>query len=262
MPERIGNLRVALIALLTAAPALCQPQVIPLHAEEPIVVGDGSVKVDVYSTTGKDNRADGDTVIARGFPSNQATFSVPVRVFSNGGKAQLRTTSGLAHPALKIDGYVYDIERFNGKKFVPYAQLTFTLKNTSWIISPGGANPMKLIRRGEPVALTGAWANHFLTTYEFGYPGTVLRVGAVSIVRQASRRTRILLGTGCSQFRIEPSNHIKHDMPFDNPPCGDAQLLRAGARYPKVRINGVKPVAAIDVSVPLARARQSRPSSR
>jgi len=242
--------------------ALCQPQIIPLHADEPIVVGDGSVKVDVYSTTGKDNRADGDTVIARGFPDNQATFSVPVRVFSNDGKAQLRTVSGLAHPAQKIDGYVYDIERFNGKKFVPYAQLTFTLKNTSWIIAPSGANPLKLIRRSEPVALTGAWANHFVTTYEFGYPGTVLRMGGVSIVRQASRRTRILLGTGCSQFRIEPSNHIKHDMPFDSPPCRDAQLLRAGARYPTVRINGVKPVAAIDVSVPLARARQSHPSSR
>ena len=220
------------------------------------------MKVDVYSTTGKDNRADGDTVIARGFRDNRATFSVPVRVVSNDGKVQLNTTSGLAHPALKIDGYIYEIERFTGKSFIPYAQLSFTLKNVTWIIAPGGANPLKLIRIGEPVALTGAWAKHFLTTYEFGYPGAVLRVGAVSIVRQGSRSTRILLGTGCSEFRIEPTNHIKHDMPFDNPPCSDAQLLRAGARYPTVRINGVKPVAAIDVSVALARARQSHSPSR
>jgi len=256
-------LRVVLFALLAAVSALCQPQTpIPLHSDEPIVIGDGSVKVDVYSTTGKDNRADGDTVIARGFRGNQATFSVPVRVILSNGKAQLKTTSGLAHPALKIDGYIYEIERFTGKSFVPYAQLSFTLKNTTWIIAPGGPNPLKLIRHGEPVALTGAWAKHFLTTYEFGYPGAVLRVGAVSIVSQGSRGTRILLGTGCSQFRIEPTNHIKHEMPFDNPPCRDAELLRTGTRYPTVRINGVKPVSAIDVSVALARARQSRSSSR
>ena len=220
------------------------------------------MKVDVYSTTGKDNRADGDTVIARGFPDNQATFSVPVRVFSNDGKAQLRTVPASHIRHRRLTATFMTSNDSTERDFVPYAQLSFTLKNTSWIIAPGGANPLKLIRRGEPVALTGAWANHFLTTYEFGYPGTVLRVGAVSIVRQASRRTRILLGTGCSQFRIEPTNHIKHDMPFDNPPCRDAQLLRTGARYPTVRINGVKPVAAIDVSVALARARQSHPSSR
>jgi hypothetical protein len=251
------------LVLLAAASALCQPQtIIPLHAEEPIVVGDGSVKVDVYSTSGKDSRVDGDTVIARGFPGNQATFSVPVRVVLSNGKAVLRTASGLAHPALTIDGYVYDIERFTGKTFVPYAQLSFTLKNNNWIIAPGGANPLKLIRHDEPVALTGAWANHFLTTYEFGYPGMVLRVGAVSIVRKGSRTTRIRLGTGCSQFRIEPTNHIKHDMPFDNPPCRDAELLRAGRRYPTVKINGFKPVTAIDVSVALEQARQSHSASR
>jgi len=249
--------------LLAAASALCQPQsIVPLHANEPIVVGDGSVKVEVYSTSGTDNRAEGDTVIARGFRDNQATFSVPVRVVSSDGKAELKTTSGLAHPTLAIDGYVYEIEKFTGKGFVPYAQLSFTLKNENWIIAPAGANPLKLIRSDKPVALTGAWANHFLTTYEFGFPGTILRVGAVSIVRKGSRKTRILLGTGCSQFRIEPSNHIRHDMPFDHPPCRDAQLLRPGVRFPTVRINGVKPVAAIDVSVALTRARQSNSSSR
>jgi hypothetical protein len=256
-------LRVLLFALLAAVPTLCEPQPpVPLHAEEPIVIGDGSVKVDVYSTTGKDSRVDGDTVIARGFPDNQATFSVPVGVVMNDGKAQLKTTSGLAHPALRIDGYIYEIERFTGKRFVPYAHLSFTLKKESWIIAPGGANPLKLIRSGEPVALSGAWANHFLTTYEFGHPGAVLRVGAVSIMRHGSRTTRIRLGTGCSEFRIEPTSHIRHDMPFDNPPCHDSQLLRAGSRYPTVRINGVKPVTAIDVSAALAQARQSHSSSR
>jgi hypothetical protein len=218
------------------------------------------VKVDVYSTTGKDNQADGDTVTAGGFFDNQATFSVPVQVFSKDGKPQLRTTTGLAHPSLKVDGYRYHIERFTGKKFVPYAQLSFTLKNTRWTIAPAGPKPLKLIHRGKPVALTGAWANHFRTTYEYGYPGAVLRVGAVSILRRGFPTKRIVLGTGCSEFRIEPANHIRHDMPFENPPCRDARLLKADGRYPAVKINGVKPVKAVDVSGALARARQSHSS--
>lgn len=245
------------LALLAADAAFCQPRTpAPFHADEPIVISDGNLKVEVYSTSGKDSSVDGDTVTARAFSTNQATLHVPVRVVSSGGQAKLRFTSTLAHPALEIDRYIYHIDRFNGTRFVPYAAISFTLKNAKWIIAPGGANPLKLTRTTGPVALTGAWAEHFLTTYEFGAPGAVLRLAAVSIVRRGVRTTRIRLGTGCTAFRIEPSIHTEHDMPFDNSPCQDTPALRAAGHYPTVRINSAKPVRAIDVGVALARSRR------
>lgn len=240
------TMRLALFAASATYYAYAQapPDVTPLHFDEPIVIQDGSVKIHVYSSTGRDNHADGNTVIAKAFRSNKATINVPVRILPPG---RLLRTSAPVHGFMAVDGYVFDVEQLVEGRYEPYGQIVFRYSKSKWIISPEGSNPLSLVSAGEPVALSGDWANHFRTTYEYGHGNRHLRLGAVRIVRQRASRKAIRFATSCSAFRIEPSNHIAHQTPFQDLPC-EGKSLNPKTRFPPVRINGVKTITAIDVS--------------
>jgi hypothetical protein len=97
------------------------------------------------------------------------------------------------------------------------------------------------------VALTGDWVNHFQSTCEYGSQDLPLRLGSVTIEPVNGVPVKINLGTGCSEFRIEPISHRPHRMPFDRPPC-DGIRPDPAHKYPGVKIRGVNVIAAIDVS--------------
>jgi hypothetical protein len=222
----------------------------PLHAAEPVVVRDGSIKVDVYARHNSPVRIEQpNTIFANAHRDNQATLLVPTRVVPIGKTrlGRLLTTSARAHRMMAVRRYAFEVENLERGRFVPYATLVFELVGISWRISPKGKNPLKLVGCSEPVALTGDWANHFQSTCEYGYKALLLRLGSVTVERQPDAPVKINLGTGCSEFRIEPISHRPHRMPFDHPPCEGIRPDLAH-KYPGVKIRGVKAISAIDLS--------------
>jgi hypothetical protein len=229
---------------------------IPKHIAEPIVIRDSSVKIDIYSTSDTAVVVEKpDTVIANGAGANEATLLVPTRIIGfktgKGGKTvlgRLQLRSARAHPTIAVRRYVYEIEKLEKGSFAPYSELVFQLEEFSWRISPKGTNPLNLIGCTSPVALSGAWANHFQSTCEYGYRDLHLRLGSVTIEPLKGAPTKINLGTGCSEFRIEPITHPRHRLTFDHPPCAGLRL-DARVSFPKVQVKGVKSITAIDVSL-------------
>jgi hypothetical protein len=228
---------------------------IPRHTAEPIVIRDGSVMVDIYSTSDipvvveKPN-----TVVANGETANKATFLVPTRVVpvlaGGPGDGRLQTNRALAHDTTPVRLYVYEVQKLEGRKFVPYSELVFQWVTPNWRISPKqGSNPLELKGCKGPVKLYGAWANHWASTCEYGHGELQLRLGSVTIdTGVAGGPGPINLGTGCSEFRIEPYTHPIHDMPFDHPACGGLRL-DPNRSYPTVQVKGVRSITAIDVSL-------------
>jgi hypothetical protein len=238
---------------------------IPRHIAEPIVIRDSSVKIDIYSTSDTPVVIEKpDTIVANGANTNKGTLLVPTRVVPvKGGPGRktpvgkLRLTTAVAHPMISIRRYVYEVERFERDKFIPYAELEFQYADFSWRISPRGPNPLQLIGCGAPVALSGAWANHFQSTCEFGYRDLHLRLGSVTIERSNGVPLKMDLGTGCSEFRIEPIIHPPHRLTFDHSPCSNLRL-DPKMRYPAVKVKGAHPITAIDVSI--EKVKQTNPA--
>ena len=228
---------------------------IPRHVAEPVVVRDGSLKIDIYSTSDTAVVTEKpDSVIANGDAANQATFLVPTRVVrvkkgpDGTAVGRLQTGSGLAHRSIAVRRYVYEIESLQKGRYVPYGSIVFTLEKTNWRIAPHGEYPLRLIGCSKPIALTGDWANHFQSTCEYGYGDLRLRLGSVTVEPEAGAPIKINLATGCSEFRMEPFTHPSHRMPFDHPPC-DGLRPDPDRKYPKVDVRGVKKIKAIDVSL-------------
>jgi hypothetical protein len=240
--------------------------VIPRHIAEPIVIRDSSVKVDIYATSDAAVEVEKpDTVITDGVSANKGTVLVPTRVVrvrtGPGGRTvvgKLQLRSARAHPTINVRRYVYEVEKFEDGKFVPYAELVFQSVKSGWRISPSGSNPLKLICCGAPVALAGAWANHFQSSCEYGYRDLHLRLGSVTIEPLKGAPSKMSLATGCSEFRIEPILHPPHRMTFDHTPCAGVRLDPT-VSYPRVLVKGVHSITAIDVS--LAKVKSKNESS-
>ena len=251
----------------TATPDPQPGGVIPRHIAEPIVIRDSSVKVDIYSTSDTAVEVEKpDTVIANGVSANKATFLVPTRVVrvrtGPGGSSvvgKLQTRSALAHQTMSVRRYVYEVEKFERGKFIPYSELVFQSVKSGWRISPNGSNPLKLIGCSAPVALSGAWANHFQSSCEYGYRDLHLRLGSVTIEPLKGVPSKMNLGTGCSEFRIEPIVHPPHRMTFDHTPCGGLRLDPT-LRYPRVLVKGVNSITAIDVSLAKVKGKNESPN--
>src|SRR5689334_7032619 len=116
----------------------------PLHTVEPVIVRDGSVKLDVYSLSRSGGQVGpGGVITTTASPDNQATLNVPtgIKPTANPGRGQVITTAEKAHAMATVDGYIFDIEKLEGRKFVPYSQLQFKYVNLKWQISPKGDNP-------------------------------------------------------------------------------------------------------------------------
>ena len=229
--------------------------VIPRHTAEPIVIRDSSLKIDVYSTSDNAVITSGDTITVNGEGANQATVLVPTRVVAVAkGKrgaampGRLLSQTALAHPMQAVQQYVYRIDAYAKGRFIPFSELAFQFEKFTWRISPRGHNRLTLVGCSAPVALTGAWANHFQSTCEYRSGDLQLRLGNVTIHSAEAGARVVNLSTGCSEFRIEPITHPPHQMPFDHSPCGGVSFS-AALRYPRVQIKGVNSVTAIDLSV-------------
>ena len=234
----------------------------PIHASEPVLVRDGSIKVDIYASNSSPVRIEQpNTIFANAHPDNQATLLVPTRVVPIGKTSVGRflTTSARAHGMMGVRRYSFLVENFERGRFVPYATLVFELSGITWRISPKGKSPLSLVRCSEPVALTGDWAKHFQSTCEYGHQDLPLRLGSVTIERRTGAPIKINLGTGCSEFRIEPRTHRPHRMPFDHPPC-DGIRPDVAHKYPRVKVRGEKAITAIDLSAVKRAMSDSRPN--
>src|SRR5690348_3901206 len=105
------------------------PQPPPLlHTVEPVIVRDGSVKLDVYAlATSGGQVGSGGVITTTASHDNQATFNVPtgIKPTPNPGRGRVITTAEIAHVMSTVDAYIFDIEKLEGRKFVPYTQLQF-----------------------------------------------------------------------------------------------------------------------------------------
>jgi hypothetical protein len=233
-------------------PPAAPKDIVPLHTVEPVVIRDGSVKIDVYARLTAGSRVEpGDVIVTGAGRDNQASFNVPVAVTplvpGKSGPARVSTATARAHKVTAVDRYVYEIEKLEGRKFVPYALLEFRRVDLSWRISPKGPGPLKLVNIGKPVTLTGDWAEHTETTYEYGFEKLRLRVASVTIIGPEIGSKKINLATGCSVFRVEPATHRPHPMPFDHRPCGKT-TFDPQKKYATVEVTGLETVRAVDLS--------------
>lgn len=231
---------------------------IPRHTAEPVVIRDGSLKIDIYAMDKKPVKIEqSDTIVTNAAATNGSSFLVPtgVKVIQSGptGKTvgELQTSSGIAHGVLAVKRYVYNVERLDNGKFVFFEKLIFQLQvltptSSIWRIFQEAQKPLSVGCK-PPVPLSGVWADHYQSTCEYGPSSLRLRIGSVTVEAEKGTFT-INMGTGCSESRIEPSSHSNHPIAFDHVACPGLQLDPA-AVYPKVQVKGVDTITAIDVSL-------------